>query len=583
MSCSSSPSVADDDVRPIDPLNDTPGLIGHFNTASFDTVLLEISSEDDWTVESEKMWAAGKGFVVRANQVRERLEFAKINSGGQIRYASNTPQPRAEPTDTTFMGPPLPPAPPREPGHLAADDDDDLTPPSRPAPDATYVMGPPPPTPVHKEDLYLAEFRDQVTLVQTQRTLSSDTLSVWVRLLDDKLPDRALGWEQTAARARNPAGHRLRARATSAPLPLRAHLAALALTQSSPRRSLFTQSPDDIILTWTGGMVARPLNADEPPPQLIDGNHLHARFTAERPGGESRVVLHDIESGAVGICSSLDYAATNRQLTLARGPSSDRVDLAAPGAGRFVVPNVTINLATGAASVEGAGVLLYLPDEERGQLVTVNPEFPRPADPDAPLPDGLNRQIAWSDRAEFKFRRRDEKITDAIRSAAFTGGVVARDRASWLSGDRILANFTECPNKKSSLTRLRVLGNAVGIGRSNRPDPDQPWPTQDPFIAAANLDVRFAPSAIDPDDEDATSIAATGDVRIGDARGRISADRFDAQLLRVSRSDYEAGDVRELPAPPAASRSNSPARPVAGQFALAPTSSTPTARSAGPT
>lgn len=539
------PARAPGDERPIDPLNDTPGMIMHFVAASFDTVLLEVSSQDEWTAESERMWAAGKGFVVRGNQVLERLEFAKITSSGQIRYhagGESTP-----PDAAVTMGPPAPPSVDEQGTHAvhrgthsgeSAGTED------------TALVGPPlppPPTPAPKEDLYLAEFRDNVTLVQTGRKLSSDLLSVWARFLDNKLPDDALGGAKVAAIGAGvspltpPPSSETR---SGVALPLPAQLAALSIAQARATRTLFTKSDDDIVLTWSGVMVARPLANEDPPVELASGNHVHARFTAERPGGESRVVLTDLDTGAAGICSALDYAATTQDLTLSRGPSSDRVDLTVPGAGRFVVPKVSINLASGVGHITGGGALLYLPDDEIRNTVTVNPEHPRPADPDAPLPEGLIRQISWTDAADFQFRTLKQRITDAIQSADFQGGVIARDRASWLSGDRVAAEFVQLPAKKSSLHSLRVRGHALGIGRSNRPDPDALQPAQDPFITADELDVAFAPSTISPKEEDATSVRAVGGVRIGDRRGEIAGDRIEAQLIRKTRTDYEAGDVK---------------------------------------
>lgn len=534
------------DDRPIDPLNDTPGMIMRFVKASFDTVLLEVSSQDEWTAESERMWATGKGFVVRGNQVLERLEFAKINSNGQIRYHAQ-PKPVEVATDTNFAGPPEPrDLRPRRAGprpHPLASSSEPVQ------PDEFAFVGPPEPpkpAPPPKEDLYLAEFRDDVTLVQTGRKLTADTLSVWTRFLDNKLPDNAIGGAGGVAAASSPPDER--GDGASAPtavaLSLPAQLAALTLAQARPTRTLFTKSDSDIVLNWSGVMVARPLAPEDTPAQLKDGNHVHARFTSERPGGEARVVLTDLDTGAVGVCSALDYAATTQDLTLSRGPSSDRVDLTVPGAGRFVVPSVTVNLASGVGRIDGGGVLMNLPETETPDLVTVSPEHPRPADPDAPLPEGLIRQITWSDSADFVFGTHERKITDALRSADFRGLVVARDRASWLSGDRVAAQFEERPGKKSSLKGLLVRGHALGVARSNRYDPDTPGPAQDPFITADELDVAFAPSTIAPKEEDATSLRASGAVRIGDKRGRITADRFESQLVRKTRSDYEPGDVK---------------------------------------
>lgn len=556
------PRPPDQAGRAIDPDTDVPGMIGYFNAASFDTVLLELSSQDAFSVETETVRLSGTGFVVRANQVQERLEFARINSGGEIRYrvkssSPSTPAPDAEPdreptpalasSTVDLHGPPAPAADqPAEPSLADA---------QSPAPSdalaASDLIGPPAPVvataPVAlKQDLYLAEFRDGVKMVQTSRTLSADLLSVWLRFIDNKLPEDALG--QTAA-AEPP--RRDPSRPATPGLPLAAHVAALTLSQTAPaaptttaavprrpvpRRALFSPSQTDVILTWTGGMVARPLSNDRPPAELADNNHIHARFTADRPGGDARVVLTDTQTGAAGIAAAVDYAATARLLSLSAGPGVEHVDFTVPESGRFIVPRVAINLATGRGRVTGGGMLVQLPGEDPN-LITVRPQFPPLADPDAPLPEQLGRRITWSSFAEFKFRSRKGQMTDALESAAFTGDVVASDRDSWLSGGSLAANFRPTPHKTGALSRIRITGGALAYAPATRsPSPEFIGPLQQACVTADALDVRFEPGRFDPSDDEPTLAIASGAAVVRDPRGSIAADRLESTLVARPRA-----------------------------------------------
>lgn len=563
------PRDPDQAGRAIDPDTDLPGMIGYFNAASFDTVLLELSSQDAFSVETEAVRLNGTGFVVRANQVQERLEFARINSGGEIRYrvksaststtASSEPEPDPEqaspPVVLDFIGPPAPASSVSDAADTliaeAAESDEDA-----PASDAVAIapidphfvgpITPPgftPPASQVKQDLYLAEFRDGVTVVQTSRTLAADLLSVWLRFVDNKLPENALGDVAPSEPARH-------TQSPVPPLPMAAQLAAMSLAQSAhaapttgagstrrpvPRRALFNPADTDVILTWTGGMVARPLSNDQPPAELADNNHIHARFTAERPGGQSRVVLTDTQTGAAGVAAAVDYAATTRQLTLSNGPAVELVNFTMPESGRFIVPSVSINLNTGRGRVDGGGMLVQLPGEDPN-LITVRPEYPPLADPDAPLPDEVGRRIAWSTLGNFKFRSRKGQMTDALESAAFEGDVIARDQDSWLSGQSLAANFRPTPHKTAALSRVRINGNALAYAPASRSPSEQfIGPIQQACVTADSVDVRFRPGRFDPSDDEPTFAIARGNAWVRDPRGSIAAAHLESTFIARQR------------------------------------------------
>lgn len=528
------------DSRPIDVEQDTPSLVARFTAASFDTVLLEATSKDRIEIQTPESSASFVGLFVRANQVEERIEVARLGPG-TFRYRTERDKPAAAPAepDTDTPAPePRRPRPPRSAQPL------EPTAPEEPA----------------RQTLYRTVFTGGVTLNQASREMVSDTLRIWTRLIDNKLPEGALGEVERSATASaaTPAHAPTASASATPPMPLRAAIPALAMAQSSPAtapRALFTERQADVILTWQGEVNLAPLANDPAPPQLSDGNHVFASFTAEAAGGESRVTMLDAATGAIGACGQLDYAATTRELALLGADKPglmDRIDLTVPAAGRVVGPRLTLNLASGIGQVPGAGVLLSWQSSQ----TTVMPE----ADPDAPIPAWAERRISWSDQADFEFFTRDGQAEDVLKAAAFTGDVLALDQSSMLAGDFLRAEFQRVesapdaaepakkPRARSIPSRLRIEGRALAVGGPSprRMDADRPLPPFDPYIAGDEIDVLFAPVTLAAGDATRTesvptAARASGNVFVADRTSSLAAASLVAELIQKRRDGQTSG------------------------------------------
>jgi len=533
------------DTRPLDVERDTPGLVAHFKAASFDTVLLEVSTRDEVTIETDESVAVMQGALVRGNQVQERLEFARLGPG-DFRYRIDRNQPAATPSPLAFTAAPPAPISTGAGTALATKSDDPASRPSStlaPAEsDSKSASAALLPTPQPaKEDLYRAYFTGGVTVTQSTRQLTSDTLTVWTRFLDNKLPEGVFGARSESSDRGMDIDSGPRDFASTLPLPIVAMIPALAIATAGPANSLFAPRSSDVILAWRTEVTTAPLSASPVPKELTEGNHLHVRFTSDKPGGESRVTITDSEIRAIGVCATLDYAATSRLLVLSNSESWDRVDMTAPALGRMVGPNISFNLGSGVGQIRGPGMLLSLQSDR--------PTVVPPADPDAPLPDDAFRQVTWTDQADFKLFSRNNRVEDLLEEARFTGNARARDHSSLLAGDFLAIEFDRIERSgskpRSSPKRLQIQGHAVAIGGPSpkHTDWDRPLPALDPNLMADMLDIRFKPSASARQDVDPTSLTASGRVRISDRNSSMNAGRLVAELVRQGDDEIGVGDL----------------------------------------
>ncbi len=249
--------------KPRDPLTEVPGLVARTSAIRFDTQLLEFASDDAVTIETPDVRFQGTGVLVRGNQVLDRIEYLKVAEDGLIRYRFASKQPSDAAPSAPIETEEVVVVPPQtgweiitlpdfsrlvaiELDESASDADADVTEPAVATaadhqmpdnevaqPTEEVATGEPTTSsvPVHpaaavaaararqqqlpivKEDLYEAVFADTVRVTQQKRRLAADTLFVWLRTFDNKLPDGAFG--QLAASAPVPA-RRSRARLPAA-------------------------------------------------------------------------------------------------------------------------------------------------------------------------------------------------------------------------------------------------------------------------------------------------------------------------------------------------------------------------------
>lgn len=547
------PDGKKDLTRPIDIEKDTPLLIGYTPSASFDATLLEISSDDPVSIS----WATGTfeadGLLVRLNELRERIEVLKTGKG-QIHASAQSelgPKQKPAPPALAADAPTKPPAstpaeqPASKPTTTLAKSDAESAPPSA-------FVGPPKPP---KEALYRCLVTENVTLSQRGRSLTSDTLEIFARTLDNRLPANAIAPLAFAGQLATPADSKPQPSPASAgeapkapaaphkpepasePSAIPAPKPVIASSTPEPK-PMYAHTPDDIVLAWSGPMVITPAQADPLPKLLAGGNDIGVRFSTERPGGLSYMTLSDPATKAVAVCSTIEYGATTRDLSVLSGAGQDSVSVFAPEIGRAVVPGFSINLGTGIAHVPGGGVLGALRGLPAGLTPAATPAAASGADASKELPSDLARQITWSDQADFQLAKVGGKLSTGLEMASFAGQVVARDRSSSIAGDAIRAEFAppaaaaagakDAPSASSLLRRLNVRGNVIAVAGEKVPDP-RALPALDPHLSAEELDVSFAPvpgsSEVEP-----TFVQGRGKVVAANRDAAIRAGKIEARL-----------------------------------------------------
>lgn len=460
------------DGRPIDLSADRPSVLVYTDSLSFDLPKAEASTRDRVQVSTADLEFAGTGLLVVFNQVQGRLETLEIDKTEYLRVARSASKGAPGGAAAATTGAPEAPA--------ASDA-------TAPAVVSMVPTG-------AKETIYHALFADEVRLTDEKRTLAADNLEVWVRLVNNQLPAGAIGG--VGVRASSPSPTQATPDATPGATPGEPPTPAPAPINADQTRTIAAASTaTDIVLKWSGPLVVRPLEVA--PAELADGNHLALRLTADKSGA---VTFNDNEAGASGRAVRVDYAATKGDLILP-GRGMD-VTVNTRGGQTASVGRFEVNLRTGIAHIPGGGV----------------------------LEDG-DRRITWADQADLEFAMEGGVAGGALREAAFTGRVVAKDKRSSLGGDFMKATFAPTATKTMILSRLIVDGHAVGdVGEGGR-------------LETSKLDVAFKPSA-DAKEADPTVLTATGKVTASKAGQALSADSLQTGLARAADGrNFIATDV----------------------------------------
>ncbi len=580
--------------RPRDPMTDSPGLVARTNAIRFDTQLLEFASDDHVTIETPDARFEGTGVVVRGNQVLDRIEYMKVSRDGEIRYriargvnaSPKNPVVAADASqgdgmsmsglETGWEVLPMPsldaltildagvPAEAHTPqpstdAEVESARADEIAPEQPEAP--VVAARPARQTPRIKEDLYEAVFADNVRVTQRQRRLAADTLFVWLRTIDNKLPQEAFGREVSLI-PRSPIEPELNAspsaHAGGARLPLGAAVPAVLLgsmqTAAQWPPVLFRDGDDDLLLTWSGPLSLRPIAVSPPPRELSGGNHVALRFSANADGGEQFVRLSDEALGARGGCEELEYLATTRDMTLTSGPGSPRVWIGAPEAGCLAGDEIRVNLATGAAEMPGIGLLATL-TKDLSQTAMLEDSGGMPAWLATPRPEFFTRVIDWQRRADFQFRTQEGEIRDALEWAEFVGLAFATDNTASLSGDLIRAEFVEAAGQTTVLRKLAVEGSAWALANGWRQPPGVEVDLSrggfgEGMLKAETVEVSFAPSVLLEGDIDPTYLLARGGTLVGKDDASLSAPQLEASMVRDANgeivvTDFEARGMGE--------------------------------------
>ena len=444
----------------------------------FDLAVGQLETPGRLTVTSDTIEFAGSGVNAFVNEPQQRIDVLTIDRGEKLVY---TPQASAA-TDTTPTTSAR--APPTE-SQVAVVDATTATP-AEPSASATANATPP------RVDLYAAEFLENVTVEQSGRSIRSDTLAVWSRLVDREIPSQAaIPSPVNAPRAQSLA---------------EILVGAVFAAQSTAVLPSPSSAPSDpITLTWSGRMKLEAIPPQSTPSELAETD-LFARFTAGTTGA---VTFADTAGSrnAQGRAAVVEYDDAARAVSL-RSPVAD-VRLSSPATGELTgATNMTFNIDEGIAFVSGSGALVAAQD---GTLKD----------------DGARRRrrIRWSDAAAFTFARGGERL----EAASFEGEVRGANDDATL--DAASLDVTFAPKGAADASDIRLL-------RVDAEDADA-TDGKGSSLVASTLAVHFA-EGTQGEDADPVRVVTSGETRgVSASGGRIVSETLDATLARNDEGDVE--------------------------------------------
>lgn len=518
-----------------DPEVVVPLLTAEFDEpVEFDMRHARASTVGRFRIFTPEIEFVGSNLTAMINQVRSRLELVEVRKGESITFTPLTDAERARIEATRGTpGPrkvsPTKPAPAGEPPVASASEDGNQKPgvatPRRGNRRArAQAAAPVEPTPTGpKTDYYRAVFMDGVRVTYGDRVLDADKLDLFLRLIDNQLPEDAIAKLQfargddtganpaadVAAKPDRAARGAKSGGKTGASDPVLDVLAgsdsgddAGADEASEPATTAVAaaDAPMPLTLKWTGSLQIVP-TPDEAPVELAE-NDLMLRFTAERSG---LVQFTDGDSSATGSAVALDYGFTKGNLIFS-GPGGN-VTLRMPGSGELEASRMITSLLAGTVTIPGPGVMRVEQSEEAES----------------------EQRIRWTEQAEFTFAMLDGRLSSDLTRATFAGGVQANDGDARLSGDYVDAAFVASARGLRRLAQLDVDGAKADDGRGGT-------------LIADAVRVDFADGTLGHD-MDPTRIAASGHVRGGKDGSSIHAGSLIAGLQRDLDGDVSVSDV----------------------------------------
>lgn len=525
-----------DGQRP-DVEKDRAVLVARTPRIQFDATTGELIANDTLTIEGDQVDFSGAGMTLVYSEAAQRIELLRIAKSDRLvikpgakrgERAAKPPTPAATPTGAS-TGDGAAPAPSGEPESAPAQ-------------------------PV--ETLYALVARDNVHVVYGGRDATADLLEGWARLIDNKLPEGALGAVRAAAPAAPASAPAATSPASSAASPTTLAAAAPGTTDSPA-----TASPADesVVITWTGMLEVRPVASAE----MLARDHVAIALSSPASDG---VIVTDEASGARAMGSRVAYATTTREVSITGVDKADPTNMgqwavvASGNSGQLRAPQMQFSLATGVAQLAGPGWICpdatVLPDQIAQAIDAAASDPFAQAGIDLPA-EAIPATIQWTRDAEFTFATDgDGQISGVLRRVLMTGDVVARDDKGSLRADAVTASFLEstshgaptltptpetvdptslanplASSTSSRLAHIQAIGNA------------QILDAKDAGIAARQLDIAFNPTTRETTP---ASIDAQGSARAWRDETSLRAGSINAALSRDDDGDLIATGLTAL-------------------------------------
>lgn len=446
----------------VDLAKDKPIMTLTTDSLAFESAVGEVSTPGLVVVLFEGGKFEGTDVSLVFNQPEERLERGEIRKGGVGRIFAGKHPKQDKPEKAASP----------HPSEVAA------------APSA----GTSPSAPAHAvvETLYRMILTEKVNLVQGQRRLDADKLQLMARLMNNQLPEGAIGEVKFAKQEQKDAGKTDSVSTPAGEAPSAVVADAQPRAQDASKQPA-ADSTADMVLSWSGPCVIAPLATT--PPELKN-DHVALRFTADQSG---LVKLADSERGITGHAAAIEYSATTRSLSLI-GPGPASVMLDVPESGRLTAVRMDADLAAGIVRTPGPGVLVSKQGTEDAQ------------------------ELSWAERGEFAFRKKNEELTNSLKSATMSGNVIGKGKGLKFGSQGVLAEFAEvaAPAAGDGRDQL-VLSRTVLTGKAKAESADTG------VMQGEKIDVAFDPPA-----EGAEGAAPRP--RLVKAEGRVVVDRAEQHL-----------------------------------------------------
>lgn len=534
-----------DGARP-DVEKDRATLVARTPRVQFDATTGELIANDALSIEGDQVDFAGAGMTLVYSEAAQRVELLRIVKSDHLiikpgaQHGDRTPKPASAPA----------PAP---------------TPANGGAPAPATPTDAPASQPV--ETLYALTARDNVHVVYAGRDATADLLEGWARLIDNKLPEGALGAVRSAGAMSATPSARASGNAPAAADGSTPTTTVTASTAASPVEPVQAAKPsagsgdEPVTITWTGLLEVRPVASAE----MLSRDHVAIALSSPNSAG---VVVTDEASGARAMGSRVAYATTTREVSITGQNAADPSDMgqwavvASASSGQIRAPHMQFSLATGVAQLAGPGWICpdatVLPNQVAQALTAANEDHFAQAGIELasePIPATLK----WSRDAEFTFATdRDNQITGVLKRVLMTGDVQARDDKGSLNADSVTASFLEstahgtpAPTAADASLDAAALANPLAASTSSRlahiqavgNAQIQDTSGGDAGIAARQIDIAFNPTT---EETTPASIDAQGSARAWRDETSLRGGSISAALSRDDEGDLIATSLTAM-------------------------------------
>lgn len=462
--------------RKIDPDTETPLLEATSEHMAFDGAIGELQIPERLVITGSGISYAGKNVRALFNDPEQRLELLTAESSEYLRYDPKRARQAPSLWQTSEGSAPNAGAPTQAPTAVASDA------PGKIAAESPTGASPSSAKP-GRESLYRVSAEKDVRATQGRRSITSDTLEVFARLIDNQAPVKV---RPGSVSRRGTSAGPFAVRRVSMSQPEGTPLLPREQIPIGGRAS----NDDPVEVLWTGRLEVRPLALAN---EFLSSNDLAVRFTST----ESRVTLADAEANVSGAGDAVTYLDTIREARISsRKPGG--VLLRAKDSGRMIATDARMNLETGLASFIGSGRFENLDS--------------------ADVREAAERSIAWADSAQLVFGLDAKGDPKNLMSAAFFGSVAAQGGEALANADAVRTDFDPAFLDRPVLRHVNLSGNAKATD------------AQGGGLKADSVDVRFAAPSGSEKEPAAQLLLARGAVEATSKGSTIRAGELDAQL-----------------------------------------------------